>query len=108
MLIITDGNPRGLGYLELDHRATPAELPAGVPKHFEADTYTCSHCQSVVIMNPTRRRERYKCNGCGHHVCDACAAKRFAGEPCRTWNQFIDDLRERDSRQPSSSTIILP
>jgi hypothetical protein len=106
MLILTDTQPRGLGYYEIDNRAVG--LPAGVLTHFEADTYTCSHCERVVIMNPDRKRERYKCNGCSHHICDECAAKKVAGGGCRTYAQFIDELQERDLRQPSSSSIILP
>jgi hypothetical protein len=107
-LIITDGQPRGLGYLEIDHRAAEMALPPGVARHFEADTYTCTHCERVVVLNPQRRRERYKCSGCNHHVCDECAAKRVAGGSCRTMAQFVEEIRDRDARQPESSSIILP
>lgn len=89
MLLKTDGLPSGLGYLELDHRASP-EAPFGLPRHFEADTYTCTHCNAVVVMNPDRVRERYKCRGCNHHICDPCAAIKSAGGPCKTMDQRID------------------
>lgn len=105
-LIITDGLPRGLGYFETDQRGVDAPLPPGIPRHFEADTYTCSHCQRVVVMNPQRKRERYKCNGCTHHICDECAARKFAGEPCRTFAQVVDETLEREARHPTS--ILLP
>ncbi len=105
MLLITDGLPRGLGYLEIDQRAVPAELPAGVPRHFEADTYTCSHCEFVVVMHPMRVRERYKCKSCNHHICDGCAAKAFAGEPCLTYARKIEELMERELRHPDLSII---
>lgn len=108
MLIITDGLPRGLGYLEIDNRAAGSELPPGTARHFEADTYTCTHCQAVVVLNPNRKRERYKCAGCNHHVCDDCAAKRVAGEPCRTYRQYVNEILERDQRHPEFSHIILP
>lgn len=91
MLILNDMEPRGLGYIEIDHRAGGL-APAGLPKHFEADTYTCSHCQTVVILNPLRRRERYKCTSCSHHICDKCAANVVAGAACLTWNRFIEEL----------------
>ena len=94
-------NLRPGGYLEVDNR------PAG-GQHFEADTYTCSHCQTVVILNPSRTRERYKCSGCSHHVCDNCAAKRVAGEPCKTYAQYVDERLEQAVRQPDSGTLILP
>jgi hypothetical protein len=89
-LIITDNLPRGLGYIELDHRASPT-APTGLPKYFEADTYTCTHCHAVVVMNPDRKRERYKCRGCNHHICDGCAAERIAGGSCKTMAQKIDE-----------------
>ena len=107
-MIITDGLPRGLGYLEIDQRAVPAELPPGAQRYFEADTYTCSHCERVVVMNPSRIRERYKCNGCNHHICDDCTAKRVSGEPCKTFAQVIDELKEADARGYLNNEILLP
>ena len=106
MLVITDGLPRGLGYYEVDHRAAPV---AGVPRHFEADTYTCTHCQVVVVMNPERKRERYKCRGCNHHICDDCAALRVAGAPCFTFMQRVDQVLEqveRGLRQPDAPLLL--
>ena len=79
--------PSGLGYLMKDERAGDGVL-------FEADTYTCTHCSAVVVMNPARTRERYKCRGCDHHICDGCAAKKQAGEPCVTVRQKFDQWLE--------------
>jgi hypothetical protein len=89
------------GYFLLDHRATqgvPDEvvvasgLPAGAGKGlFEAPTYTCSHCSSVVVMNPNRQRERAYCMGCDHMICDRCGAARAAGAKCRTMRQIVDE-----------------
>ena len=84
MLIRTQ--PVGLGYLSVQNPDKP---------HFEADTYTCTHCSSVVIMNPARVRERYKCTGCNHHICDACTALRTSGGQCKTMLQrFEQDMEE--------------
>lgn len=105
MLIITDNLPRGLGYYEIDQRAV--ELPVG-PRHFEADTYTCRHCERVVLLNPARVRERYKCSGCNHHICDDCAAKRVAGEGCKPYAQLIEEQLESAARQAGSGLIIQP
>lgn len=105
-LLITDGLPRGLGYLEIDQRSVEVPLPPGVIRHFEADTYTCTHCQRVVVMNPARKRERYKCNGCNHHICDECAAERYAGASCKTFAQKADEALELVARQPDSSLIL--
>jgi hypothetical protein len=107
MLILTDTQPRGLGYYEIDNRMVDAPMPFG-SRHFEADTYTCSHCNAVVIMNPARTRERYKCNGCSHHVCDDCAAKRVAGAPCKTMQQVVGEIQDAAVRQPDHPALILP
>ena len=102
MLLITDNLPRGLGYIEIDERACPE------PKRFEADTYTCTHCSRVVVLNPDRKRDRYKCKGCNHHICDECTARRVAGGPCRTMSQFVDESLEAETRQLPPQSIVLP
>ena len=90
MSIVIQTQPVGLGYYDIDNRA------AGFGR-FEADTYTCTHCQAVVVMNPERKRERYKCRGCSHHICDPCAVLRTAGEPCKTYAQKLNELFELES-----------
>ncbi len=93
MLIITQ--PTNLGWLQRDERAAGG-------KNFEAATYTCTHCEAVVVLNPNRTRERYTCRGCNHLICDGCAVRRTAGEPCRTYAQHLDELADLESR------LILP
>jgi hypothetical protein len=75
-----------LGYLTIDHRASPG-LPedvarlagydpklCGEGKFFEADTLTCRHCRNGVVKNPLRTRERHSCRKCsGEFICDGCA-----------------------------------
>jgi hypothetical protein len=77
------------GYLFVDHRASPG-LPENVArkmgfdpgmtsegKIFEADTMMCAHCNSPVIRNPMRERERAYCMACaGQYICDLCDAER--------------------------------
>ena len=97
-------HPTNLGYLEIDQRAL------GLP-HVELSTYTCTHCERVVVMNPERKRERMKCRGCNHLICDECAVRRTAGEPCKTYRQHLDELCEEEAkaeRQAEASPIILP
>jgi hypothetical protein len=89
------------GYLMIDHSQTmgvPDEvvvsqgLPAGAGKGlFEAPTFTCSHCQTIVIINPNRTRERAYCRGCDHLLCDPCGAERAKTFKCRTYNQLVDE-----------------
>jgi hypothetical protein len=104
-LLITDGLPRGLGHFEIDQRASGIPVADASTTHFEADTYTCSHCNYVVVLNPQRVRERYKCKSCNHNICDGCAAKAYAGEACLTMKQRVDEHLERVLRQPDPSPI---
>jgi hypothetical protein len=72
------------GELFVDHRASP-----GLPERaafrlgyhpsqvkegavFETACYSCSHCQTVVVMNPLRTRERGWCSKCDQYICDGC------------------------------------
>lgn len=111
MLIKTDDNPTGLGYFLIDQTASGIPVCAGRPL-FEADTYTCTHCNAVVVLNPERKRERYRCRGCSHLICDPCAAKRLAGESCKTMQQKIAEQFEAVERQATADAglppIILP
>lgn len=63
------------GYIMVDHRASPGtpEVPEGTL--FEAATMHCSHCGTVVIINPGRTRDRANCTKCGKYVCDSCAVE---------------------------------
>lgn len=58
------------GYLLIDHRASPGTdaVPSGTV--FEADTFTCCHCNGVVVKHPLRTRERHMCMKCMHLTCD--------------------------------------
>lgn len=90
------------GAFLLDHRhAAPvpdelviaAGLPVGAGRGlFEAPTYTCKHCQRVVVVNPLRNRERAYCRGCDHLLCDGCGAERARTGQCKTIDQKIDEF----------------
>lgn len=90
------------GYFVMDHRASPgvpdqvivaAGLPVGAGRGvFEAPTFTCKHCQTVVIMNPDRKRERAYCRGCDHLICDACGSVRAQSGECKTFDRVIDEM----------------
>jgi hypothetical protein len=76
------------GEIFVDHRASP-----GIPEHvamrlgyhpsevregavLSAATYSCSHCQAVVVMNLLRTRERAYCQKCDQYICDGCDIAR--------------------------------
>jgi hypothetical protein len=89
------------GYYMTDHRAAipvPEDIlrQSGLPTSagkglFEAATFTCKHCQRVVVMNPNRTREREYCRGCNHYICDNCAAVKAVTKQCKTFDQVLDE-----------------
>lgn len=57
--------------------------------NWEADTYTCAHCQVQVIKNLERERPREVCFRCMRVVCDRC--KRLAEAfGCQPFQQIAD------------------
>lgn len=110
------------GYLMLDHRGTegvPDEvmrscgLPAGSGhKLYECPSFTCSHCQRVVIMDARRTNSRGYCKKCDHYVCDNCETIRVAsGGMCKTFSQQVDELLNAAEKQATTQdprTIVLP
>ena len=114
------------GYMLIDHRNSP-----GVPDNlmvadglisgsgkglFESATFTCSHCEAVVIMNPDRSRSRGYCPKCNHYVCDACEQRRVAsGYECKPFKAMVEELLNEAAKKPAESAsevfqspIILP
>lgn len=99
------------GYLLVDHRNSPglteeqthaAGLPPGAGQGlFEAPTYTCSHCQAIVVLNPDRKRERAYCVKCDRNICDACGALYGMTRECRNIQKVLDDVQEAAERQSS-------
>jgi hypothetical protein len=97
------------GYFMMDHRhANPVPdqlvvangLPTGAGRGlFESASFTCKHCQTIVILNPDRSRERAYCRGCDHLICDPCAAEKAITGVCKTFDQRADEFL---------NTVILP
>lgn len=91
------------GYLMIDHRNSPGvpvellaacDMPLNAGRgFFEAATTTCSHCQTIVIINPLRNRERAYCKKCDHYICDGCGAVMQQTKECKTFKQFIDEVQ---------------
>jgi hypothetical protein len=95
------------GYLLIDHRESPGVPDAllhalGVPMPlgagqglFEAPTITCSHCQTVLILNPLRTRERAYCAKCDHYICDGCGAALAQSGVCTPFRQVIETVQNQ-------------
>lgn len=105
------------GYLFVDHRNSPGlseamTLAAGRPASaagglFEAATYTCSHCQSIVVIEPKRTRERAYCAKCDHYICDACGVLKAQNGECRPMEKVFDEALEQAVQAQQSGCIIL-
>jgi hypothetical protein len=116
MLVRTDDHPTDLGYYMVDQRATGMNVemgPVSIGRPLlECATYTCTHCQRIVMMTTERTRPRYKCYGCAHLICDPCAAEKVEkyGGRCVTFAQQLDEANNREARQASGvgSSLILP
>lgn len=53
-------------------------------KHF----YTCAHCSTSIIIEPTRARERVKCSKCRGVICEK---KQICRVACTPLNELADD-----------------
>ncbi len=106
------------GYMLVDNRNTPGiddatmvamGYPVGAGRGlYESATYTCSHCNAVVVMEPLRTRERGYCRKCSQRVCDGCATVMAKTFECRPMTQIVDEILEATVRQNASTTILLP
>ncbi len=76
---------RAGGELTIDHTNSPGIPPELAAKwraqgiavaeqgeKLEMGTWACSHCNSIVLKNPARKRPREVCRKCMHVVCDRC------------------------------------
>jgi len=97
------------GFVEIDHRESPgfteAEAVAagrsyliGAPKHFKAATFTCSHCDQVLIKNPLRTRERAHCIQCDRDICDPCGVTLKLTSVCQCQAKRINEFMAQACR----------
>lgn len=79
------------GYLLIDNRCAGQGVR-------EMRTYTCNHCNRIVVMHPERTRDRGYCRACDSYICDACVTTRAQTGACRTMAQTIDDALTQAER----------
>lgn len=103
MLIKTENTD--LGLVTIDHRNAGGPPPVGMGSLLELPTYTCTHCQNVVVMNPERIRPRITCRGCKHMICDNCATTMNQTGKCRTFAQVIDEYLNAVDKQQNTQII---
>lgn len=84
-------------------------FPVGAGKSlYESATYTCNHCNAVVVIEPKRTRERGYCRKCSSRICDACETLRAQTFECKTMDEIVDETLEAvDKQTETASPIIL-
>lgn len=93
-----------------DEQMLAMGYPAGAGRGlYESATYTCSHCNAVVVMEPKRTRERGFCRGCNQRICDPCVAIKAQTMTCKTMTQIIDEaITAADHGKPVPPLILIP
>lgn len=98
------------GYLLIDHRNSPGitpqeaakagkgTVPIGKGTMFESATINCSHCSSLIVLNPDRSRSRGYCPKCDHYVCDGCESVRAVTGECYPMKRRIDEFIDNASK----------
>lgn len=104
------------GYLLIDNRFGPGvdaefikktgkDAPVvGEGMTYESATVTCAHCQTVVILNPLRTRERGYCRKCDHYICD----NPICNQECIPFKKIIDDAYDTAFKGITPTNILLP
>jgi phage terminase large subunit GpA-like protein len=88
------------GYLMIDNRNSPGVsddimVAQGMPVGsgmgmYESATYTCSHCNSIVVIEPKRTRDRGFCRKCSQRICDGCTTVMALTLECVPMSMKID------------------
>jgi hypothetical protein len=103
------------GYFCLDHTASPGlpdevVVPQGLPpgagkRLFESSTFTCSHCEVVVVKNPDRSRERAWCKHCDHYICDVCGSELHRTGICYPFKARVADMIDAELAKAASTVV---
>jgi len=107
------------GYLQIDHSNSPGIRAEDIPVRLrgitpivgegevkEFDTKNCTHCESNIVLNPLRTRNREICPHCHHYICDRCYQILKATGQCIPFKKIVDKLF--DSVVKGEPLIIIP
>lgn len=99
----------------MDHRGSPGVPDEIVQKDglvsgaghglFESATFTCNHCEAVVVKNPDRSRERAWCKKCDHYICDGCGMTMHKTGLCYPFKAMVADILNLQDRRPAESVV---
>lgn len=105
----------GWMYIENRHAPVPDEvmvasgyIPGAGRGIYESATYTYSHCNAIVVIEPKRTRERGYCRKCDQRVCDPCNLIKSKTFECLSVARLADELQEAAEKSIDVSSIIAP
>lgn len=108
------GKPRREGYLLIDHTFSPGITPeqlyaaglsglaVGADEKGEFATVTCCHCNTIVILNPLRTRNRNYCYKCDQYVCDNPACN----VGCLNFDKLLDFVQDMNARTEDRGLVV--
>ena len=63
----------------------------------ENDTFTCSHCQKIIVVKPPKGAASHHvptCAQCYRKICGPCVTRLVNGK-CVPWEKFMDRYEKR-------------
>lgn len=99
-MFVDNRNSQGIDDAQMLALGYPVGAGRGL---YESATYTCSHCNSVVVIEPRRTRERGFCRGCNQRICDGCVAVKAQTLQCRTMAQVVDEALTAADKQAETA-----
>jgi hypothetical protein len=71
-------------------------------------SYTCNHCNRVVICNPDRTRSREWCAKCDRYICDCCGAVVAKTGECVPMAKLVAQVQDAAEKQLAMPKILVP
>lgn len=67
----------------------------------EKDTFTCNHCNSLVFLDTTEKRQDPSkaggfCRACMQHICPKCAYEGMTATKCVPFERRLDAIESKD------------
>ena len=103
------------GYLQIQNEHGPSfgeetarrfnlvQAPSGGT--LEIATYTCHHCQRVVVLNKARLESREWCWNCDHYICSQCGLNRRLGVGCQPMKKIMEAVQTQAIRDLGKGVI---
>ena len=91
------------GYLEIDHKNSPGvtsaqaaqvgrgTIPVPAGTRLQLAVTICPYCETQIIRNPSRTRERAYDRKTDRYICDGCALLRKLNGELKPMKQIIDE-----------------